>query len=120
MTDPTSGVPPPGKTVVIASDSAWACTALMGATSTLGAESTPQKSSLLKSERPMAALSPERPANTPFNAWVVISHFEGCAGSARTVSDSQDSVVWSGGGLHPIVPVRSSTNRMLDGTSSEA
>jgi hypothetical protein len=53
------------------------------------------------------------------NAFEVISHFEGVAMSARSGVSSQSAEAVVGGGLQAIVPVRSTTNNTLAGSSAD-
>src|SRR5262249_12274665 len=116
MTAPTMGVPPAGDDAARASDSAVAWTALAGASSTIGAESTPHCPSALKSDRPTDAAVARRPENRASSGLTVTSHFEGCAESARTGLALQSAMLCTPGRLHAMLPLRSTTKRMLAGT----
>jgi hypothetical protein len=88
-------------------------------TPTLGVESTPHALSTLKKVRPAAALLSSSEPSAPLSASTVICQREGLLGSAASGITLHDSTVCTGGGLHVMLPLRSTTNSTLAGISSE-
>src|SRR5262245_43189540 len=115
MVPPTIGVPPAGVAAAIASDSAVSCTGVTVSTPTHGVETTPQYPSVLNSVSLIVALLPDKPANASFSAFTVVSQRDGWLGSLRFGSASQSATSCTGGALHAMLPLRSTTNKMLDG-----
>src|SRR4051812_2716926 len=115
------GVPPLGLVALSAASSAATWGPVSGLMPTVGSEATPHTLSTLKKLRPIDAVLPSasRFWNTVLSASVVICHLLGLVESAGAAASSQAALSCSGGRLHSMLPLRSTRNSTLAGSSSD-